>query len=220
MYCAVIGDIIRSKEIKKRLATQEKLEKTLHKINHKYGGCIASNFAITLGDEFQGLLEDTGNLISIIETIKFELYPVKIRFGVGIGQIFTRIDKNVPLGADGPAYHNARKMIDDIKKIEKSKMRHTVDIKIFSDNSISSEDLINVSLSLCSFMENRWTQRQREIIYEFLMHEDNQSSIAEKLGVTQSTIQRSLKSSGFYNYLYARKEIQKHLDKIFMCKGD
>jgi len=216
MYCAVIGDIIRSKEIKKRMATQNKLEKALQKINRKYGSCIASNFAITMGDEFQGLLKDIGNLISIIEIIKFELYPVKIRFGVGIGQIYTKINKNIPLGADGPAYHNARKMIEDIRKIEKSKMRHALDIKIYSDNELSNIDLINVSLSLCSFMESKWTRRQREIIYEFLMHEDNQSSIAERLGVTQSTIQRSLKSSGFYNYLYARKEIQKYINKITM----
>lgn len=218
MYCAVIGDIIRSKEIKKRLAIQDKLEKTLNDINREYGDCIASNFAITLGDEFQGLLNDTGNLMSIVETIKFELYPVKIRFGIGIGQIYTKIDRYFPIGADGPAYHNARKMIEEIKKLERRKMRYNADIKIGLGDNLSSERLINVSLSLCSFIEGKWTKRQREIIYEFLMNESNQSAIAKKYGVSQSTIQRSLKSSGFYNYLYARNEIQKYVNEI-MCKG-
>lgn len=219
MYCAVIGDIIRSKEIKKRLAIQNKLEKILHEINLKYSGCIASNFAITLGDEFQGLLRDTGNLMNIIEIIKFELFPVKIRFGVGIGQIYTKIDKNFPLGADGPAYHNARKMIEEIKKLEKRKMRYVADIKIGLDENLTSESLINVSLSLCSFIEEKWTPRQREIIYEFLMYENNQITVAKKFGVSQSTVQRILKSSGFYNYLYARNEISRYLNENIIGKG-
>jgi Zn-dependent peptidase ImmA (M78 family) len=98
-------------------------------------------------------------------------------------------------------------------------MRYAADIKIGLDENLPSESLINVSLSLCSFIEEKWTPRQREIIYEFLMYENNQITVAKKFGVSQSTVQRILKSSGFYNYLYARNEISRYLNENIIGKG-
>ncbi len=55
MYCAIIGDLINSKEIKNRKELQENLKLLLKNINNKYN-CIETDFTITLGDEFQALL--------------------------------------------------------------------------------------------------------------------------------------------------------------------
>lgn len=49
--------------------------------------------------------------MDIISEMEIEMYPVKLRFGIGIGSIVTDINRELLLGADGPAYHNARKMI-------------------------------------------------------------------------------------------------------------
>ena len=80
-YIAIIGDIKNSKKIVDRGAFQEHLKKILDNINLKYSDCIASKFTITLGDEFQGLLTTGNNIMEIIQYIKKEIYPVKIRFG-------------------------------------------------------------------------------------------------------------------------------------------
>ena len=116
MYCAIIGDIVDSKKIKNRAEIQTKLENVLLAINKKYEIDIAANFVITLGDEFQGLLKLPKNLTRIIEQIKMELYPIKLRFGAGIGEIYTEINPKIAIGADGPAYHNAREAIEIIQK--------------------------------------------------------------------------------------------------------
>ena len=59
---------------------------------------------ITLGDEFQGLLEITVSILEIIKYIQREIYPIKLRFGVGIGNVSTLINHEAAIGADGPAF--------------------------------------------------------------------------------------------------------------------
>ena len=109
MYFAIIGDIVESKKLIDRDGVQKRLNIILKDINIKFDNDIAAKFVITLGDEFQGLLSNPSNLFDIIDTIKFEMYPVRIRFGIGIGSIDTEVNSEMALGADGPAYHYARK---------------------------------------------------------------------------------------------------------------
>ena len=40
---------------------------------------------------------------------------MKLRFGIGVGEISTVINPEMALGADGPGYYNARKAIEDLK---------------------------------------------------------------------------------------------------------
>lgn len=42
--------------------------------------------------------------MEIITEIESVLYPVNIRFGVGIGKITTEINRELSIGADGPGY--------------------------------------------------------------------------------------------------------------------
>ena len=120
-YIAIIGDVKNSRNIKERKEFQNKLNEILNEINKIYSDSIASNFTITLGDEFQGLLYSGKNVMNIIQYIKKESYPVKIRFGVGIGAITTDIDSNISIGADGPGYYKARDSIEQLKILEKKK---------------------------------------------------------------------------------------------------
>jgi hypothetical protein len=100
MYFAVIGDIKDSKKIKDRAGFQRKLGELLARINTDYACTIAANFIITIGDEFQGLLASPQYILNIIERIKFGLYPVRVRFGIGWGGIETEIISEMAIGAD------------------------------------------------------------------------------------------------------------------------
>ena len=68
-YIAIIGDIVNSKKLDDRNAVQINLKSLLKRINEKYTEDIASNFMITLGDEFQGLLKCGNNVMNIISEI-------------------------------------------------------------------------------------------------------------------------------------------------------
>jgi len=90
-YVAIIGDIIGSRNIENRNEVQNKLKDVLNHVNNKYAEDISAKFTITLGDEFQGLLSAGRYVMDIIQFIERKMYPVKMRFGVGIGKITTDI---------------------------------------------------------------------------------------------------------------------------------
>ena len=73
MYLALIADVIDSKMVQERFDLQKQLEKTLQTMNELFGEFIASNFTLTLGDEFQGLLKVDAPVFQIIDTLRSEL---------------------------------------------------------------------------------------------------------------------------------------------------
>lgn len=129
-YYAIIGDIKRSKKIENRCEIQEKLKKILDNVNSIYNNDISAKFLITLGDEFQGLLEITAPILEIIKYIQREIYPIKLRFGVGIGNVSTLINHEAAIGADGPAFYAAREMIEFLREQEKKLKKQVADIQI------------------------------------------------------------------------------------------
>ena len=129
-YYALIGDIKRSKKIENRCEIQEKLKKILDNVNSIYNNDISAKFLITLGDEFQGLLEITAPILEIIKYIQREIYPIKLRFGVGIGNVSTLINHEAAIGADGPAFYAAREMIEFLREQEKKLKKQAADIQI------------------------------------------------------------------------------------------
>lgn len=223
MYFAIIGDIINSKNIsidnnlQVRNEVQIKLNKILEDINKKYSDIIAANFLITLGDEFQGLLNNPQYIFEIIETIRINIYPIKIRFGIGIGEIYTEINRDMAIGADGPAYYSARNMIDQIKSLEKGKMNGSVNTMVKEETGHHPHEinLMNSNLQLCSFVENNWTLKQRELIKKIMLEKKSQVEAAEALGISQSSVQRRLKAAGFYDYIHGINTISTIVNEIW-----
>ena len=211
MYFAVIGDIKNSRKIKDRFQVQEQLEQVLEEINSEFDNYIAAKFIVTLGDEFQGLLNSTQPIIRIIERIMLKMYPVKIRFGIGFGDISTKINREMAIGADGTAYHHARRMINEIKKSHKSRRSDQTSVKIAADDNISIVALANSTFSLWSLIQGKWTQKQVRLILETVICEDNQREVARRIGIVQSTVQRGLKSSGYYSYLHTKRVLEEVL---------
>ncbi|MEL7654657.1 MAG: SatD family protein [Bacillota bacterium] len=214
LYIAMIGDIVQSKELENRKECQDKLMTVLDSINKKYTESIASKFMITLGDEFQGLLKNGADTMRIISDIEIKMFPVKIRFGIGIGRITTDINSDIPLGADGPAYYNARKMVELIKKTEKKNKTTDINIMIASEDNQSTDILLNTILTLSSAIKNKWTDRQREIVFDCIEHGDNQVRAAERLGIGQSSVQKSLSNTDYYSYKKAMDTIADALAEI------
>lgn len=199
-YIAVIGDIVGSKAIAERKATQEKLTGLLERVNDTYPSDIASKFMITLGDEFQGLLRCGMSAVEILETIEREMHPVKMRFGIGVGGITTEINPELPLGADGPAYHLARRMIQDLKATERKKMASKSNMKIEIEAYPELSKLINTIFALNTVLKEKWTNRQREVIREYLSCGGTQSDVARRIGIHQSNVQKALAGADFYAY--------------------
>lgn len=203
-YCAVIGDIKYSKALEDRSLVQDKLNQALIYINSKYKTGIAANFLITLGDEFQGLLIDADNLLDIIQYIQRIMFPVEIRFGVGLGKITTKINMDAAIGADGPAFWAARDAITRIHSDEQCYKKQAPDamIDIYFSNSYRIQE-INTMLSMMKSIESNWSQGVRLTIWDMLTHNDTQAECAKRLNINKSTVTKRLTQGNYYVYTKA-----------------
>jgi hypothetical protein len=214
-YIAVIGDIMASRIIGRRNDVQQKLQQVLETVNAEYAADIASNFTITLGDEFQGLLISGARVMDIVTDIERMMAPVGIRFGIGIGAITTDIQRDRAIGADGPGYYMARKAIDFLKSNEKRRQAATADIRLeVQGDHPETVSLINTVLSLMTAIKESWSDRQREVIFDMLKNRDNQTDAADRLGVRQPTIHKSLSRGYYYTYKGALDAVNEVLGEI------
>ncbi|WP_040214975.1 SatD family protein [Clostridium polynesiense] len=214
-YIAIIGDIKKSKKLEYRKTVQESLKEALDNINNKFQQDISSKFIITLGDEFQGLLSSGNNVMDIIEEIRRDMYPVEIRFGIGVGAITTSIDSERAIGADGPAYYLARKAVELLKENEQKNKTSAADIRIETDgDNDAAAAMLNTILSLLTVIKRSWTDRQREIIWDVMRHQDGQVKSAERLNIAQSSVQRGLTKGNYYAYKEATDTINEILKEI------
>lgn len=197
-YVGLIGDVVESKKIpfQERINFQENLQKDLEYFNELYKNQIAAKLTITLGDEFQGLFLEATPIFELITYLSVK-YPYKIRYGIGIGTLYTNIVEGQAIGSDGPVWWNARSSLQDLKKV--TNKDNTVLIKGINDKSL--EELLNISLTLSNFT-SKWTKTQKNLI-EFIIrnyrltNNFKQIELAHKLDVPKSTISRLLNRSNY-----------------------
>ncbi|MBK5202031.1 MAG: hypothetical protein JJE21_10965 [Spirochaetaceae bacterium] len=207
IYFAIIGDVVDSRKIEKRNIVQRLYVEVINKINIKYSEDIASKFIITFGDSFQGLLKKSIHILQIIQEIEDSMAPYKLRFGIGIGRIDTTIILEDSSLIDGPAYHNARFAIDEVKTLKDKDKSYSA--TLVHSNNIILDNLINSALSICSVMKSSWTDKQKQVVDFTMNQEKTQDEIAKILHIKQPTVNRRLKSTNIYIYSQAIENINK-----------
>ena len=205
MYLALIADVIDSKMVQERFDLQKQLEKTLRKMNELFGDYLASCFTLTLGDEFQALLKVDAPVFQIIDTLRSELSPTQLRFGIGLGEIVTAIDPLQSIGADGPAYWNARAAINLVH--QKNDYGNTQ--IYFSSGNDSKDLLVNALIASGEAIRSGWRGSQEEILLDLLkrfVYSENfsQQDLAQSLDINPSALSKRLKSSSIRVYLRGR----------------
>ena len=214
---AIIGDIIKSKELKDRGQVQKKLNSIIDRINVNYQPAIVSKFSITLGDEFQGLLSSGMKCIQIIDELSFFMQPVQFRFGLGIGEISTEINTQWSIGTDGPAFWAARKAVN---YVHDHNDYGRANIHLESQIMDGTVDLINQAIKLMAIQVSGWRETQRQV-YQALLEKGiddpkdiDHTQLAEHLGISLSSLTRRFESSGIKRYMEARKSVGEAIDKI------
>lgn len=215
-YIAIIGDIKNSQKLKDRSIVQNKLNETLQLINKSYHADITSKFIITLGDEFQGLLCRGANLMHILSDIERLMYPVEIRFGIGMGEITTDINSEMSIGTDGPAYYRARNAVEFLKRKEAKNRTDKADTRFVTDEgNLASQIMINTIFSLLTVIKEAWSSRQREMIWDQLVHQDSQAKTAQRLNISQPAVQKGLSAGNYYTYKEALDTLETALGEIY-----
>lgn len=205
MYLALIADVIDSKMVQERFDLQKQLEKTLQTMNELFGEFLASSFTLTLGDEFQALLKVDAPVFQMIDTLRSLLTPTQLRFGIGLGEIVTDIDPLQSIGADGPAYWNARAAINLVH--QKNDYGNTQ--IYFSCGKEKQDFFVNALIASGEAIRSGWRGSQEEILLDLLkrcVYSENfsQQDLAQSLEINPSALSKRLKSSSIRVYLRGR----------------
>lgn len=180
-YLVLIGDICDSRHVSDRGALQNTLEASLANLNQKYTQSILSPYTITLGDEFQAVLTSATDLWSMVMTIQAKLYPTRVRFGFGVGGIATRLNRQVALGMDGPAFHHAREAIDLLKEQG----------GLYRIHGLPDPLLSNHALTLLSGLQEKWKQPRFRVFAHYLMDAPVED-IAIWVGVSKVAVYKNI----------------------------
>jgi hypothetical protein len=203
--------MVSSKKLshEERRGAQELLRAALERVNLENADAVAARFLITLGDECQGLMLPSGDPVAAALGVIHALEPYKIRFAIGCGGMDTAIDPSAAIGADGPAFHNARRMIDRMKTKRGARLR-------FALGDAEEEEELNTVAALCDRLAAGWTSKQEELVYAMLRARLSgmritQTELAELSGIGQSTVASQLAAAGCSEYcagiLYIRKRL-------------
>ena len=219
MYLALIADVIDSKMVQERFDLQKQLEKTLQTMNELFGEFLASSFTLTLGDEFQALLKADAPVFQIIDTLRSELTPTQLRFGIGLGEIVTDIDPLQSIGADGPAYWNARAAINLVH--QKNDYGNTQ--IYFSCGKEKQDFFVNALIASGEAIRSGWRGSQEEILLDLLkrcVYSENfsQQDLAQSLAINPSALSKRLKSSSIRVYLRGRAAALESIQSL--AKGE
>ncbi|MBU0502696.1 MAG: SatD family protein, partial [Candidatus Margulisbacteria bacterium] len=190
-YCVLIGDIVRSRDIEKRKSFQKDFVNLLSKINKKFSSQILSEFTVTLGDEFQGVLRSPADSYEIMAELSELFYPIEVRFGLGWEIITTEIKKKA-IGMDGPAFHLARQAIDQAKDSGK--------LIVYLTRSREKDLALNALTLAILEIKKALTKRQRLAVALYKKH-GTQAVAAKAMKVDRTTLAKMLKAAQLENLL-------------------
>jgi len=204
----LIGDIVSSRRIKNRREIQTKLNKLFKKINNNNEN-VLSPFTITLGDEFQVVYSKADSLFGSIWQILLNVFPEKLRFSIGVGDITTKINQKQAIGMDGPAFYNARKGLDELKQ-----NGHLLNIS--GDNKEELAVLKQV-LFLISHLIYNWKKTRLNVL-SLLNDGVSAYEISKKLRITDKAVYKNINAGALQIILKLTKEISKNINKQLMNK--
>ena len=214
MYCAMIGDLINSKKLpaEDRAAIQERLKALLNGVNENFSSFLVSPFLMTLGDEFQGVLTAAEPALEIIDFLGQNLMelPIQIRYGIGIGELSTNVNREQALGDDGPAYHHARQGVEQLKK--EGWTGFPVSIQTGNNDCA----LLRCYCQLLNEIAEAWSAPQRDCILNMESAEE-QLLVAHRLGISPSSVSRSLRRGHYAAYHESKKTLGEYLLNVYDC---
>lgn len=188
VYAAITADIIGSTEYYKANGKplRPRLLEALEKVNARHHDALAVPFAITLGDEVQGLVSNPANAPRVVHDLRLQLSPLKCRVGVGIGSIVSDFAKSTTQ-MEGLAFSLSREALDQMKKAKGRATGYRM------ENGLIEETANTIAL-LTDVIQSRWTDRQWEAV-QLYSELGDMASVAKKLDMSAQGVEHRLRST-------------------------
>ena len=200
MYAAISADVVSSTSLSREsmIELNEKLKKCLNILERRYQGFWGR---IVKGDSIECIMsrpEDAFEVALILKTWVKSFEPSNIqedkrfnryglRIAIGIGEMKT-LDRGLDM-MDGDAIYRSGRALD--KLVGRAKYSFVISM---ADNE--HEQALQVILTLVNQLLNNATARKCETLCERILSSDT-SKTAEKMGITISGVNQTLKDLGW-----------------------
>ena len=118
-YVALIADVAASRTLsaRARAALQNDIRAAARALNARYRKHLAGRFAVTLGDELQGLFTSAAPLWEVSHDLRARFPTTEWVVACGRGGLTTAIRPGITAPElDGPCFHAARRALEDAKR--------------------------------------------------------------------------------------------------------
>ena len=193
----LIGDIMASRQVKDRAGLQSKLIQVIELINKRNPG-LDSPYTLTLGDEFQAVLNRADQVFHDLVSLSAAIYPCRARFALALGRIETPINPHQAIGMDGEAFHLARAVIDELKK----------DDELFGVKGLQGPGaaLAVATLRLLSWEIRKWKHTRIQVL-DLLLADHSVAQMARRLNLSDKTIYKSIDAGNLHRVIQTFEEI-------------
>lgn len=196
-----MGDIVGSSDAD-QLILQQNFAKLVKKVNEDYPSSFESPLTITLGDEFQGIVQsakDAAEVVIALEEYRWDLeIEILIRYSLGLGEISTPINPQIAYGMLGPGLSEVREALTEMKEEED---------RMMISGELNTKLQMKLAMNIFLEKQEEWKWKDREIISGYFHHQDYKK-VAEVMGKDVSLIWRRFKSLGFESYLKRKKLVR------------
>lgn len=146
-YVSLIMDIEKSRMYSTidRNELQEFLLVCVDKLNKLFERNMKFEVTFSAGDELQGLFYDVTSAFMYFRLLEMFIKPVKIRAGIGVGNLTVEVEKGSSTMQDGPVYYYAKEAINDVYK------KQFQNLNIYSGNrevDLLANHLANAAITL------------------------------------------------------------------------
>lgn len=165
-YWILMGDIVQSRRAPgNELAGQ--FSSLIEYLNGQFSAAILSPLTITLGDEFQGVVQDKKTGIAIIleaeKYIMANYEKLTIRFVLNYGEIETPINRAIAHGMLGSGLSATRELINHLKTIKE---------RYWIGEEGHANEVANQLFYLYDAQVSNWKGADKKLAWQFLTLKD------------------------------------------------
>ena len=178
-YVAFIADVVASRALgARRAALQQGVRDATRAFNTRFRRDLAARFAVTLGDELQGLFTSAARVWEVSHALRLRFPTVEWVVACGRGALATPLRPGATAPElDGPCFHAARAALERAKRTG----------QVFAFEGFDSG--IVACASYYSALYRGWTTRQRSVATAQRAHPAAQlDELARLLHVVPSAI--------------------------------
>ncbi len=206
LYIAVTADIIGSR---KKTEAVLQVEEKLNRLNSSFQEQLAVNFALFRGDEIQGVVTPAADIPRLLRALRFQLRPLGLRIGVGIGRIESGLGRKYSWQMDGSAFHRSREALQQIARSRSQATRFTA-----AAGSAALLETVNILCTLVDAIQDQWSEKQWAAVDAYERN-GTYSLAAQELEITPQTVNKHCRAARFKTIAEAELFLNARLKELF-----